>query len=69
MTLTAQFNSKAKIDRREDVETETFGGKSLSLSRYFCSLSYRKKVEPKVEIQIIEIPVPVHAVRAPLWRM
>ena len=67
MTLSAQFNSKARIDRREDVETETFGGRSLS--RYFCSLAYRKKAEPKTEIKIIEIPVPVHAVRAPLWRM
>ena len=67
MTLTAQFNSKAKIDRREDAEAETFGGRGLS--RYFCSLSYRKKVEPKTEIKIVEIPVPVHAVRAPLWRM
>jgi hypothetical protein len=41
MTLTAQFNSKAKIDRREEVETETFGGKSLS--RYFCSVAVRKR--------------------------
>jgi len=63
MTLTAQFNSKAKIDRREDAETEMFGGKSVSC--YFCSLSYRKKVE----IKVVEIPVPVRAIRAPLWRM
>ena len=73
--MTAQFNSKAKINRRDDAETETVGGKSLS--RYFCALSYRKKAEPKPEIQIVEIPVPVLAVfkgparhaRAPLWRM
>lgn len=67
MTLTAQFNSKAKIDSREDAERETFGGKSLS--RYFCALALRKKQQPKVEIKIVEVPVPVRAVRAPLWRM
>lgn len=59
MTLTAQFNSKAKIDRREDGETETFGGKSLS--RYFCSVAVRKRVvqlEPIV-LQPVIVAAPV----------
>jgi hypothetical protein len=59
MTLTAQFNSKAKIDRREEVETETFGGKSLS--RYFCAVSIRKRVaqpEPVV-LKPVLIAAPV----------
>lgn len=59
MTLTAQFNSKAKIDRREDAETETFGGKSLS--RYFCSVAVRKPiVQPEpVVVRPVMVAAPV----------
>lgn len=59
MTLTAQFNSKAKIDRREDAETETFGGKSLS--RYFCSVAVRKRiVQPEaVVVKPVMVAAPV----------
>ena len=59
MTLTAQFNSKAKIDRREDAETETFGGKSLS--RYFCSIAIRKRdAQPEpVVVKAVIVAAPV----------
>jgi len=58
MTLTAQFNSKA-IDRREEVETETFGGKSLSC--YFCSVAVRKRaVQPEpVFLKPVLVAAPV----------
>jgi hypothetical protein len=60
MTLTTQFNSKARTDRREDTETENFGGKSLS--RYFCGISVRRarrEEEPAVVAKPIIQPAPV----------
>jgi len=59
MTLTAQFNSKAQLKRREAAETETFGGKSLS--RYFCAVAVRKRVvqpEPVV-VKPVMVTAPV----------
>jgi hypothetical protein len=60
LLLTPQFNSKAKIDRREDGESETFGGKSLS--RYFCGIALRqarRKEEPAVVAMPVIQPAPV----------
>ena len=59
MTLTAQFNSKAKIDRREEAETETVGGKNLS--RYFCAVAMRKRaVQPEtVVVKPVLVAAPV----------
>lgn len=59
MTLTAQFNSKAQMNRREDAETEAFGGKSLS--GYFCSIAIRKRaVQPEpVVLKHVIVAAPV----------
>jgi len=64
MTLTAQFNSKAKIDSRKDADSETFGGKNVS--RYFSALAFGAKHGRKLEIEIVQVHVPV---RAPALRM
>lgn len=56
MTLTAQFNSKAKIDSRKDAETDTCGGKTMS--RYFSALAFSAKHGRKLEIEIVQVHVP-----------
>lgn len=60
MTLTAQFNSKAKIDRREDADSEMFGGKNSS--RFFGSIVLRRphrEEEPAVVVKSVNPPAPV----------
>jgi len=63
MTLTAQFNSKAKTDSREDADSERFGGKSLS--RYFCAVAMSQKQRAKeIELKIVEVqPAPAIIIR------
>ena len=73
--LTPKFNSQAKINRREDAETEAFGGKSFS--RHFSVLAFAAKHHRRVEIEIVQVHVPVpevyngpaRQVRAPILRM
>lgn len=60
--LTAHFNSKSKIERREQVETDTFG--ETSLSRYFLPISAARKQasEQELDTEVREAAAPARIV-------
>lgn len=52
MSLSKEFNANSKRNVSEEVDTETFGGKTLS--RYTCTVSFNKV--RKVEVQVEQTP-------------
>jgi len=58
--LTTHFNSRSKINRREEVETDTFG--ETSLSRYFVPITMARKQtsEQEFDAEVKEATAPVY---------
>jgi len=61
--LSTHFNSRSKINRREEVETDSFG--ETSLSRYFAPITMARKQasEQELDMEVREAAAPVRVVR------
>ncbi len=57
--LTMHFNSKSQLNRRQQVESDTFG--ETSLSRYFAPITMARKqaCEQELDAEVREATAPV----------